>query len=65
MIREKVKLPKKRRREEEKSISDSNKVNKLFDKNGIFMNKKCIEDLNLKKRTIIKKDGRYLIYYTF
>jgi hypothetical protein len=38
MVKEKVKLTKKR---------------------------KCTGDLNLKKRTIIKKDGRYLIYYTF
>jgi hypothetical protein len=27
--------------------------------------RKCTRDFNLTKRTIIKKDGRYLIYYTF
>lgn len=26
---------------------------------------KCKKDLNLKKRVIIKNDGRYLIYYDF
>ena len=53
----KSKVTKKRR--EDNINSRDNKNNKLL------ADKKCIGDLNLKKRTIIKEDGRYLIYYDF
>ena len=64
MIRKRVKLSKKMR-EEKRSINYSNKDSKLLDKNKVFAYKECLRNLTLKKRTIIKKDGRYLIYYTF
>ena len=64
MIRKRVKLSKKMR-EENRSISYSNKDSKLLEKNKVFADEECLRSLNLKKKTIIKKDGRYLIYYTF
>ena len=39
--------------------------NELSGEKGIFASLECRENLNLKKRVIIKNDGRYLIYYDF
>lgn len=64
MLREKSESPK-REIKDKRIIGDSNKVKKLLDKSKIFVDKKCIGDLNLKKRVVIKDDGRYLIYYDF
>jgi hypothetical protein len=51
----------KKRSEGNRNNSDDNdnKSNKLL------VDKKCIGYLDIKKRIIIKEDGRYLIYYTF
>jgi len=38
---------------------------KSSDKNKYSVSKECKENSNLKKRVIIKNDGRYLIYYDF
>jgi len=48
-----------------KSNSIDNKVNEMSDESKIFMDKKCRDDLGLKKRITAKRDGRYLIYYDF
>ena len=43
-----------------KSVRD-----KVSGKKGISASRGCRENLNPKKRVIIKNDGRYLIYYNF
>ncbi len=53
MRKEKLKLTEKRREINRGSRTNSKRRSK------------CKKDLNLKKRVIIKNDGRYLIYYDF
>jgi len=64
MKKEKVELTKKGRGRAGSS-STSNRRSKPSGKNKSFVSRECEEDLNLKKRVIIKNDGRYLIYYDF
>lgn len=64
MKKEKVELTKKGR-EKAGSSSTSNRRSKPSGKNKYSVSRKCKEDLSLKKRIIIKNDGRYLIYYDF
>ncbi len=64
MRKEKLELAEKRR-EKAGSSSTSNRRSKPFGKNKYSASRECKEDLNLKKRVIIKNDGRYLIYYDF
>ena len=44
-------------------VNDSE--NKSFKRSKHSAGKECKEDPGLKKRVITKKDGRYLIYYSF
>jgi hypothetical protein len=58
------------KKEELKSIgNDNSRVSKrknLSSKGSRYpINKGCKENPGLKKRVIIKNDGRYLIYYSF
>jgi hypothetical protein len=64
MKKEKLELIGKRR-EEDRSGRTKNRRNKLSNKDKILVDRECIEGLDLKKRVIIKNDGRYLIYYDF
>jgi len=64
MKKEKVGLTKKGRGKAGSS-STSNRRSKLSGKNKYSVSRECKEDLSLKKRIIIKNDGRYLIYYDF
>jgi len=63
MKKEKAELTKKRRKISGSSFS--NGISKSSSKNKSSMDRKCEKDLNLRKRVIIKNDGRYLIYYSF
>lgn len=60
MKKEKVELTKKGR-----GKAGSSRRSKTSGKNKSLVSRECEEDLNLKKRVIIKNDGRYLIYYDF
>ena len=58
------------KKEELKSIGNNkNRVSKRkkqsSDGNMYPVNRGCKENSGLKKRVIIKNDGRYLIYYSF
>ena len=58
------------KKEELKSTgNDKNRVSKRkkqsSDENMYPVNRGCKENSGLKKRVIIKNDGRYLIYYSF
>jgi len=64
MRKEKLELTEKRREIDRGSRTNS-KRSKPSGKNKSLVNRECEEDLNLKKRVIIKDDGRYLIYYDF
>jgi len=64
MRKEKLRLTEKRREIDRGSRTNS-KRSKQFGKNKYSVSRKCKEDLSLKKRVIIKNDGRYLIYYNF
>lgn len=48
-----------------KSNGTKSSGDKQSNKNETLVDKECREDLSLKKRVIIKNDGRYLIYYDF
>ncbi|MDD5622709.1 MAG: hypothetical protein PHQ09_06100 [Actinomycetota bacterium] len=43
----------------------NNRENKSFEGSKHSAGKECKENSGLKKRVIIKDDGRYLIYYSF
>ena len=47
------------------SNGTKNSRDKQSNKNETLTDKECREGLSLKKRVIIKNDGRYLIYYDF
>ncbi|NQT67289.1 MAG: hypothetical protein HQ569_06920 [Actinobacteria bacterium] len=64
MKKEKLELTKKGRGKTG-SRSTGNRRSKLSGKNKSLVSREYEEDLNLKKRKIIKNDGRYLIYYDF
>jgi hypothetical protein len=64
MRKEKLELTEKRREIDRGSRTNS-KRSKPSNKNEFSASRKCKENLNLKKRVIIKNDGRYLIYYDF
>jgi hypothetical protein len=67
MKKEKLRLTEKRREKVESSstsIPAMGGVSRLA-KNKYSVSRGCKEDLSLKKRVIIKNDGRYLIYYDF
>lgn len=58
------------KKEELKSIGNNkNRVSKRKKQSsygsGYPVNKECKKNSGLKKRVIIKNDGRYLIYYSF
>lgn len=45
---------------------NNTKISKINKKKNLSKNKKCIiTEKKLKKETIIKEDGRYIIYYSF
>ncbi len=48
-----------------KSNDTKNSRGKESNKSEILMDRECRKGLSLKKRVIIKSDGRYLIYYDF
>ncbi len=45
--------------------SSTSRRNELSGRNGISVSVECGGSFNMKKRVIIKDDGRYLIYYDF
>lgn len=49
----------------DKDSSNGRRRSELSGGNGISESVECRESLDLKKRIIIKNDGRYLIYYDF
>ncbi len=48
-----------------KSNGKKDSRDKQSSRNESLNSKECKEGLNLKKKVIIKNDGRYLIYYDF
>jgi len=63
MKKEKVESTKKRGRKSGSSMG--NGKGRSSSKNKSLLDRECEKDLNLRKRVIIKNDGRYLIYYDF